>query len=248
MILGEQVGCLGLTEDKHKVIVGARSGWKLVDLINSAVTDIADPERDRPACRFNDGAVDARGRFWTGSLEDSEQLPIGRLYQLDPNGSVQTADEGFLCPNGIGWSPDDTSMYLVDSRRDVVYRYQFDPDAGLIKRRDIYLDTSTMDGIPDGLCVDAEGNVWIAFWDGAHVARFGADGRPQVRIDLPVPLPTSMALGGPDLRDIFITSARRGLAPHALNAAPDSGALLVARTDVPGLPPHYFRLMEGPPQ
>jgi sugar lactone lactonase YvrE len=185
------------------------------------------------------------GRFWTGSLEDGERDPVGRLYRLNPDRSVHLVDRGFYCPNGIDWSPDARSMYFVDSRADVVYRYSFDAKSGQVGERRRFLDTSAMDGIPDGLCVDADGNVWIAFWDGEHVSRFGPDGAHQIRIDVPVTRPTSVALGGADLRDLFITSARTGLSPSVLAATPDAGSLFVTRVDVAGLAPHYFPLAEG---
>jgi sugar lactone lactonase YvrE len=137
-------------------------------------------------------------------------------------------------------------MYVVDSRRDVVFRYQFDEETGQVGECRPFLDTTETEGIPDGLCVDADGNVWIAFWDGGHISRFGPDGAHQIRIDIPVPRPTSVALGGPDLTDLFITSARTGLTAPALVAAPDSGSVFLTYADVPGLAPHYFPLTEGP--
>lgn len=244
--IGEQVGCVGLTDTPDVLVAGTRGGWKVLNLATSTLTPIADPELDRPECRFNDGSIDSMGRFWTGSLEDGERRPVGRLYRLDPDRSVHLIDEGFYCPNGIDWSPDGSSMYFVDSRRDVVFRYQFDPQTGLVGERRPFLDTSGTDGIPDGLCVDADGNVWIAFWDGGHVSRFGPDGVHQIRIDVPVPRPTSVALGGPDLHHLFITSARTGLTPQTLAEAPASGSVLLTQADVPGLAPHYFPLAEGP--
>jgi sugar lactone lactonase YvrE len=80
-----------------------RTGWHLLDTRTSGLTFLADPEADRPACRFNDGSVDPAGRFWTGSLEDSEAFPLGRLYRLDGDGTCTAVDEGFYCSNGMDW-------------------------------------------------------------------------------------------------------------------------------------------------
>ena len=102
--VGAQVGCLGLTDDPRVLVAGMRTGWHLLDLRTKALTFLADPEADRPACRFNDGSVDPGGRFWTGSLEDGETRPVGRLYRLAGDGTYTVADEGFFCSNGIDWS------------------------------------------------------------------------------------------------------------------------------------------------
>jgi sugar lactone lactonase YvrE len=132
--VGAQLGCLGLTDDPRLLVAGMRTGWHLLDTRTSGLTFLADPEADRPACRFNDGSVDPAGRFWTGSLEDGEAEPLGRLYRLDGAGYT-TVDEGFFCANGIDWSPDGRWMYFVDSRADVIYRYAFDLESGAVGDR-----------------------------------------------------------------------------------------------------------------
>jgi sugar lactone lactonase YvrE len=239
--LGVQVGCLGLTADPDVLVAGLRTGWHLLDLRTGARRLLADPERDRPACRFNDGSVDPAGRFWTGSLEDSESGPDGRLYVLGGDGSYRTADEGFHCSNGIDWSPDGRWMYFVDSRRDRIHRYPFDAADGSLGAREVFADTTALDGVPDGLRVDAAGDVWCAFWDGAHVTRFGPDGTVRERLDVPVLRPTSVAFGGPGLRTMFITSASHGLTGQQIGQWPSSGGVLRRRAAVPGLPVRVFR-------
>lgn len=238
--VGTQVGCLGLTTEPDVLVAGLRSGWHLLDLRTGTLLPLADPERDRPACRFNDGSVDPAGRFWTGSLEDSESGPDGRLYVLGGDGSYRTVDEGFQCANGIDWSPDGRWMYFVDSRQDRVHRYPFDAAAGTLGPREVFIDTTALDGIPDGLRVDASGDVWCAFWDGAHVTRFAPDGTVRERVDVPVPRPTSVAFTGPDLRTMVITSASLGLTAEQLARWPLAGAVLHRPAAVPGLPAHHF--------
>lgn len=238
--LGVQVGCLGLTEDPGVLVAGLRNGWHLIDVRTGGRRLLADPEGERESCRFNDGGVDPAGRFWTGSLEDSETRPDGRLYLLDGDGTYRTADEGFSCSNGIDWSPDGRWMYFVDSRRDRVYRYSFDPADGSIGDREVFADTTGLDGIPDGLRVDAAGDVWCAFWDGAHITRFSPDGTVRERIPVPVLRPTSIAFGGPDHRTMYITSASHGLTHVQLQQWPLSGAVLRREATTPGLPAHLF--------
>lgn len=241
---GAQTGCLGLTEDPGVLVAGLRTGWHLLNLASGGLSFLADPEADRPACRFNDGAVDPAGRFWTGSLEDSESEPLGRLYRLDNAASPAahaTADEGFYCSNGIDWSPDARWMYFVDSRADVIYRYAFDLDTGGLGERRVFADTSGLAGIPDGLRVDAAGDVWCAMWDGAQVVRFAPDGSVAGHRPVPVLRPTSIAFGGPGLRTMFVTSASYGLTEDQLAAWPLSGSVLRCDAEVPGLPSNHFR-------
>ena len=237
-----QVGCLGLTDDPHVLVAGMRTGWHLLDIPTGGLTFLSHPEADRPTCRFNDGSVDPAGRFWTGSLEDGETRPVGRLYRLGGDGAYTVADEGFLCSNGIDWSPDGRWMYFVDSRSDVIYRYAFDVDSGAIGDRKIFVDTSPLTGIPDGLRVDTAGNVWCAFWDGAHVTRFSPDGSVAEQVPVLVPRPTSVAFGGPELRTMYITSASIDLTEDQLARWPLSGSVLRYDVEIPGRPPNQFRL------
>jgi sugar lactone lactonase YvrE len=205
-------------------------------------TFLADPEADRPACRFNDGAVDPAGRFWTGSLEESQDQPVGRLYRLDGDGRYMTADKGFCCSNGMDWSPDGRWMYFVDSHDHVIYRYSFDVESGGIADRQVFADTSSMPGVPDGLRVDAAGDIWCAFWGGAHLTRFTPGGAVADVVPVPVPLPTSIAFGGPGLSTLYITSASIDLTEDQLAQAPLSGSVLSLAVSTPGQPAVPFRL------
>lgn len=236
--VGAEVGCLGLTAEPDVLVAGMRGGWHLVDLRTGALRPLADPEAARPSYRFNDGAVDPAGRFWSGSLDDDAHRPRGRLYALRGDGTYVTADEGFACPNGIDWSPDGRHMYLVDTLADRIHRYPFDAATGTLGERGVFADTSALDGMPDGLRVDAAGDVWCAFWDGAHLTRFAPDGSVRERLDVPAPRPTSIAFGGPDLRTMYVTTASRGLTEEQLRRWPLSGAVLRRRADTPGRPAH----------
>ena len=237
-----QVGCLGLTDDPRVLVAGMRTGWHLLDVRSGGRSFLADPEADRPACRFNDGSVDPAGRFWTGSLEDGEARPVGRLYRLDSGGAYTVVDQGFYCSNGIDWSPDGRWMYFVDSRADVIYRYAFDAESGAALDRQVFADTSSTSGIPDGLRVDAAGDVWCAFWDGAHLTRFTPDGAAAEEVAVPVRRPTSLVFGGSDLCTMYITSASIGLTEAELAEWPLSGSVLRRAADTPGRPATLFRL------
>jgi sugar lactone lactonase YvrE len=202
-----------------------------------ALTFIADPESDRPAARFNDGAVDRAGRFWAGTMSPT---PTSSLYRLDPDGTVHTMETGITTANGLGWSPDNRTMYFTDSPAQVIYAYDFDLATSAISNRRPFVATSGEWGFPDGLAVDAEGYVWSARWDGGKVTRYDPTGRAVQELHLPVKHITSCAFGGPDLADLYITSAWSPLDDAGRAAQPQAGDLFRARPGVRGLPVSRF--------
>ena len=217
--LGVQVGCLGLTADPNILVAGLRTGWHLVNLETGSRQLLGDPEHDRETCRFNDGSVDAAGRFWTGSLEDSESGPDGRLYRLDPDGTYRTMDEGFYCSNGIDWSPDGRWMYFVDSRQDRIYRYAFDPADGEVRDREVFIDTDRADRASPMVCASMPPATSGAHSGTAPTSPDSLRTAPiQEQLAVPVLRPTSVAFGGADLRTMYITSASLGLTPSQLRA------------------------------
>jgi sugar lactone lactonase YvrE len=238
--LGENIGCIALTARSDTVVGALRSGWHWVDLETGEKRLIARSPTER-LCRVNDGAVDRAGRFWVGTLEDGEKNPVGELFRMDADLAYKSMDQGFLCPNGIAWSPDQRWMFFVDSRRDAIYRYPFDVVAGTLGARDLFLDTRDFPGIPDGIAMDSDGVLWCAFWDGAQVIGFDGDGAPRTRLEVPALRPTSIAFGGPELQTMYITSAKFGLSAAELRAWPASGSVFEVDRATPGLPANIFR-------
>ena len=222
------MGCIALTQQAGTVVGALRTGWYWVDLDSGARELIAELPGGDSTHRFNDGAVDSRGRFWTGTVEDSEQLPVGRLCRLDDDLQPRVVDSGFLCSNGIAWSLDERWLYFVDSRRDAIYRYEFDAETGNVGNRELFVDTTHLPGLPDGIEVDLDGFLWCAFWDGARVVAFDEIGTPRAEIPVPAPRPTSVTFGGPDLTDDV--HHERDLRPPGRRAR----RLALCRRDLPG--------------
>ncbi len=178
-----------------------------------------------PDFRFNDGKYDRAGRLWTGLMNTQRRKASGRLYRFDPDGAWQVCDSGFDLPNGLAWSRDGRTFYVTDSLKGEIYAYPFDPDSGELGPRRLFVRLDPAAGKPDGLTLDPEGFLLSALFDGGAILRIDPDGRVERRIDLPVPRPTSCAVAG-DGRHLFVTTARLGLSPSDLAAAPTSGALL----------------------
>jgi sugar lactone lactonase YvrE len=189
---------------------------------------------------MNDGACDAAGRFWAGTLTNDARPGSGTLYRLDADGSVVTAVEGLTISNGIAWSSDNRTMYLIDSATYRVDAFDFDLEFGALSGRRSVITIDPADGIPDGLAVDAEGHLWVALWDGWAVRRYTSDGVGERELRLPVARVTSVAFGGAHLDDLYVTSAWDGLPDGERAEQPAAGGLFRWHSKIPGLSPSPF--------
>ena len=189
---------------------------------------------------LNDGAVDRAGRFWVGSKARDWVTPVGALFRCDPDGSVHRMDQGFRLSNGMGWSPDDRTMYFIDSAPREIYAYDFDLASGAIRNRRTLVRIAEEHGLPDGMAVDAEGFLWVAQWSGGRLVRYDPRGAISLTIPMPVRRPTSLAFGGPGLATLFITSGTMRMSEAELAAEPLAGNLFALETDVRGLPEPRF--------
>jgi sugar lactone lactonase YvrE len=180
--------------------------------------------------RFNDGAVDRAGRFWVGTASNQ---PVNSLYRLDADGSIHIMETGLTISNGIGWSPDNRTMYYADSGgQGIVYAYDFELETGSLYNRRVFLPPTGTAAVADGLTVDSAGFVWIAFWDGWRVCRYDPAGRLAQTLDMPVQRPTSCTFGGPELNELYVTSASQGVDS---GAQPLAGSLIRVELAVRGL-------------
>ena len=192
------------------------------------------PARD--GLRFNDAGVDPAGRVWAGSMHIPEAEPVGELYRLDPGGRLTTVLKGVTVSNGLGWSPDGTRMYYADSPLGRVDVFDYDPATGEASARRTFADLSAAEGVPDGLTVDLDGCVWVAMWGGSALRRLTPFGEQDAVLPVPASQPTSCAFGGPDLADLFITTANVGLSESERAEQPLAGRLLHVRPGPIGLP------------
>ncbi|MET9898139.1 SMP-30/gluconolactonase/LRE family protein [Streptomyces sp. NPDC006446] len=186
-----------------------------------------------PGRRANDAAVAPDGSLWCGTMRYDEAPGGGTLSRVDPDGTVSPILDDVAVSNGTGWSPDGRRVYYVDSPTRRIDVLDMGDDGLPVGRRPF---ATVEDGFPDGLTVDADGCVWVALWDGGAIRRYTPDGVLDRVLELPVRRPTSCAFGGADLTDLYITTARTGLAsPH-----PMSGSLLVVPGAGKGLPQPAF--------
>ncbi|MBI1878956.1 MAG: SMP-30/gluconolactonase/LRE family protein [Chloroflexi bacterium] len=158
---------------------------------------------------FNDILADPHGRIYAGTIywDDRAMQKPGKLYLIDPGGSIQVVDEGIELSNGLGLSPDNRTLYYADSSARRIYAYEVNPASGDLSHKRVFVQVPQNEGMPDGLTVDAEDFVWCAQWYGSQVVRYDPEGKVERRIQLPVAQVTSVAFGGPALTDLYVTSA-----------------------------------------
>lgn len=235
--IGQRIGTV-VRRAKGGLVLAAHHGLIAFDPESEELTSIADPESDKPTNRFNDGKCDPAGRLWAGTLNfEDEGQPRGALYSMDANGSVKQHLDGICVSNGIVWTSDAQTMYYIDSPTRKVDAFDFDNDAGVISHRRTAVTLAEGLGYPDGMAIDSEDKIWVALWDGWGVARFDpSSGDLLEKIDVPTSQVTACAFGGPNLDDLYITTARRGLADAALEKQPAAGGLFHVRTKVRGVP------------
>ncbi len=202
---------------------------------------IADPDSDETEeVRFNDGKTDRQGRFWAGKMSDR---PTNSLFRLDADLSVHRMESGIIVSNGLGWSPDNRVFYFTDSHAKLIYAYDFYTQSGDLSNRRVFTQVpwDAGEGFPDGLAVDAEGCIWSARWGGWKVVRYTPDGQIERVIPMPVEFPTSCAFGGPDMKDLYITSAWVEIPPERRAAQPMAGDVFRVKTEVRGIEEPMFQ-------
>lgn len=239
-LLPDKPGCLALRE--NGLLIALQKTFIFFDPASGNVTPWIAPLQDQNKIVFNDGKCDRAGRFWLGSKDVKENEPLGALYRLDSDGKFQIMDEGFIVSNGLGWSPDNHYMYFTDgAAHRQILRYDFDLSSGKISNRKIFAKIPEELGVPDGLCVDKEGYVWSAHWDGWRITRYAPDGKIDRVIEMPIPKPTSCCFGGKNLDTLFVTSACRDLTAQQLKQSPLSGSVFSIMTKTAGQTESFFK-------
>lgn len=214
------------------MVVAIERGFALVDA-GGAITWSTEVWSDT-SVRMNEGACDPLGRFYCGSMASDKRPGAGSLYRLDPDRSVRAVLDGFTIPNGMVWSLGGTIAYHIDTPSGRIDCYDFDPELGLVDRTPVVEVTG---GSPDGMTIDADGNLWVALWDGAAVHCYSPDGKLQQVVEVDAQQVSSCAFGGADQDRLYITTSREGLGE---GEDPKAGALFAADVGVRGVPLRPF--------
>ncbi len=217
--------------------------------------------------RANDGKCDALGRFWVGTIDETRTAHNAALFCVDARNMGQTgairvdckisATSGMTTANGLAFSPDNRTVYWADTPSHTVWAWDFDPENATMSDQRVFAsfaskppgwqlgvaspDNNGYGGRPDGASVDAQGNYWVAMYEGQRVCQFAPDGKQLASIPTPMPCPTMVCLGGEDFKTLYVTSARHKGSATELAAHPLAGAVVSMQVEVPGLPVNFLR-------
>ncbi|MDE2300176.1 MAG: SMP-30/gluconolactonase/LRE family protein [Burkholderiales bacterium] len=229
------------------LLLAMRDGLWRFDPASGVRTPLAAPPYDPAHERFNDGKCDPQGRFWVGTIYEPRDPALASLYCYS-QATLARRLGGVTVLNGLAWSPSGRTMYWSDTKAHTIYAADFDPAGGAFSRQRVFASfapkqpgqaLATYGGRPDGAAIDAEGCYWVAMFEGQRLLRLSPDGEPIREVALPVRCPTMPCFGGPDLKTIYVTSAREHRPAAELIEQPYAGCVLALEVDVPGLPVNF---------
>jgi sugar lactone lactonase YvrE len=232
-----------------QILLALRSGLVRFDPASGRHEALVAAPYDTAVQRFNDGKADPQGRFWVGTLNEPREPARSSLYRWSAPKLTRMAGD-ISVSNGLAWSPDGRTMYWSDTHAHTIFAFDFDGADGSLSNRRVFAqfpkkvagqDLATYGGRPDGAAVDVEGGYWVAMYEGQRLLRLAPDGAVLQELPLPVRCPTMPCFGGPDLRTLFITTARAGRPEAELAAQPLAGCVLTLRVEVPGLPVNFAK-------
>jgi len=245
--VGQQIGCLVLCESGNAV-VGLEDGIYKLDIKSGELHKFANPEPHLTNNRFNDGKCDPVGRLWIGSMSMAENdgsgssPPAGSLYCLKPDGKIEKKLDGVTISNGLAWSPDNKTMYYIDSPTRKVVAFDYELSTGEITNGRTVVNIPEDEGIPDGMTIDSEGLLWVAHWGGWKVGRYDPQtGRCVQTVRLPAQNVTCCTFAGKDLEELYITTATIGI-DEKDEHQPNAGGVFCVKTGLRGLRTDRFGL------
>jgi len=235
MPMPESIGCFALRAGGG-FVVALRDGFWLASADGELTRKVGNAPYDPAQHRFNDGRCDARGRLFAGYMNEARDASSAALIRLDPDFTQTQVISGMTISNGLAWSPDGRTMYHADTPTQAVNAYDYDAVSAIPSNPRVFVRFTAEGDRPDGAAVDREGCYWSALYRGGKVVRIAPDGRTLATYAVPAMCPTMCAFGGPDLRTLYVTTARQMRDDDELARLPQSGGVFAMRVDVPGLP------------
>jgi sugar lactone lactonase YvrE len=235
----DYVSCVAPRRDGGLIVAQGRELWALESNMKK-LRRLASPRGEVPGNRFNDGKCDPRGRFVVGTMDHSEHETRGSLYSLPPGGRPRRLLKELRISNGLAWSPDGKTLYFTDTPTRDVTALDYDARTGDIANPRVIIHFDKTFGFPDGMTTDTDGNLWIAMWGGGRISKWGPDGTLLEQFGVAAKNVTSCVFGGPNMNELFITTALLRTDAAGLRRFPLAGAVFRMETDVTGMPTYEF--------
>lgn len=231
----QAVCAVATTSDREGMLLALAKQIVRIDAAGDILEVLCQIEADLPENRCNDAKVDPAGRFWVGTMHQQAKPGCGSLYRIGPDRQPVRMLEGLSIPNGMAWSQDARTMFYVDSPTREIWAFDFDPSDSSIRRKRTVIAIPESMGVPDGMCIDRNGMLWVAHWGDGMVRRWNPSNGSHIdSIAIQDSLSTSCAFGGPNLDELFITSAADG--------QDSSGRLHHIRLNEPGGATYAYQL------
>lgn len=255
--LPETPGCIA-PASRGGLVLALRNTFQRAKQWNGPLTLMHRFDHDAQTTRFNDGKCDPQGRFWAGTMYEPRDQALGQLFSCEHRAggyfSVKLLAGGSTVSNGLAWSPDARTMYWADTLSHRIRAWDWDAATNTLTGERTFAQfplkpsgwvygqsAEAYGGRPDGAAVDAEGNYWVAMYEGGRILKLAPTGEQLAELRTPVLCPTMPCFGGDDLKTLYFTSASRGRSEAELAAYPQSGCVFFTRVDVPGLPVNGFQ-------
>ena len=231
--LPQEMGCFA-QDERGGFIAGMRSGYARINRFGGDITLLTSPDYNPTRARFNDGRCDAAGRFWAGTMWEPRDKAGAHIYCLEADGRFSAKANPVILSNGVTFSADNKTFTLADTPNHVLWAFDYDIDSASLSHQRVLRTFDPSQGRPDGACVDAEGNVYIAIFAGGRIEKISPKGKLLAVIELPVPNITCCTFAGEDLQTLYITTARTRMTDEQLAAKPEAGGLFALR-----MPSHH---------
>lgn len=220
--------------DRDNLLIATASKLIRFSIENDTRELVLPLEADNPDTRSNDSRVDPTGGWWIGTMGTNGSKSAGSVYHYR-EGKLEKLFGGIGIPNATCFSPDATIAYWADTPTNIIQKCAMDPETGKPAGPwSDHINTSDHRGHPDGAVVDSEGYLWSARWGGSCVVRHAPDGSIDQIVEVPAPNVTCPAFGGPDLKTMYITTARAGMSAEQLEKYPHAGSVFSIQLDVAG--------------
>lgn len=233
-----------VTRQAGGLVLALENGFSQFHPATEEMIFLGDPESNLSENRFNDGKCDPQGRFWAGTMRTENHMEqfTGSLYSLEQNGKIiKRLGSQVGVSNGIVWSSDSRYMYFIDSPTRQITRFDYDPISGDVRNPQNVFEAPKGFGFPDGMTIDSDDQLWVAFWGGSCVAKIDpSNGSITERVIVPVTAPTACAFGGPNMNQLLITTASLGLDQEEKSSQPMAGDLFIAEVSAQGVIPFQY--------
>tara|TARA_B000000477_G_scaffold124240_1_gene131318 strand:+ start:605 stop:1540 length:936 start_codon:yes stop_codon:yes gene_type:complete len=231
--INKEIGFLAHVKN-NIFILGLQGELRILNLKTKKILKSIYIEKDIKTNRINDGKTDPSGRLWFGTMDNPERnLTNGSLYCLDKKLNLKKVDTTYYITNGPAFI-DSNNFYHTDSRKKTIYKIKINKNLNITKKI-VFKKFTKNQGVPDGMTLDKNKNLWVCHFHGACISIFSKSGKILHKVKLPAKNITNCAFGGKNNSELFVTSALKGMKKSEIKKFKFSGSLFKIETNTKGI-------------